>query len=142
MNGTFEQKIQTIQELFQGCSTAQSRYEQLIALGRMAPPLPQHLKIEANRVAGCQSTLHLHADLREGRLHMAAQADALISNGLAALLISIYSGEAPETILRHPPTFLEPLGLQEDLSLTRLQGLASIYRAMQRHALAALAEIY
>jgi cysteine desulfuration protein SufE len=123
-----------MEQLFSSCPNAQARYETLIELGRAAPPLPAELKTEANRVPGCQSILYLHAELREGVLHCVAEADALISNGLVALMLSIYSGLTPEQILRNPPHFLERLGLSESLSMTRLQGLASIYRALQKWA--------
>jgi cysteine desulfuration protein SufE len=130
----FHERVATIRALFEGCPTPQESYERLIQLGREAQPLSSHFKTAANRVTGCQSTLHLHAELIDGLLHFQAEADALISNGLAALMVSIYSGLPPELIVRHPPTFLRELGLSESLSITRLQGAASIYRAMQLRA--------
>jgi cysteine desulfuration protein SufE len=139
MSDSLLRKIRTIQQLFSACDTPQARYEQLIALGQRTPPLDPIHKTEANRVHGCQSTLYLVSTLQNGSFQLAAHADALISNGLAALLITLYQGETPETILRHPPRFLESLGLAESLSMTRLQGLASIYQALQRRAVAALA---
>ena len=108
------------------------KYEKIINLGRKLPPFPAAAKIEENLVAGCQSLLYLECTVRDGLIYFNADSDALISKGLAALLICIYSEEAPDALLTHLPHFLRGLGLR--LSPGRSNGLASLYAQMRSHA--------
>lgn len=106
--------------------------------GKKLPSFPEEYRTEKNLVPGCQSLLYLHAEQKEEGLHFYADSDALISKGLAALLVYYYSGETPETILKNKPTFLETLDIVQSLSPTRAGGVASLYVKMQKEALAAL----
>ena len=132
---TFLEKQEKLKALFRDCPDASARTAKLIDLGRAQPPLPPENKTPANRVHGCQSTMYLTTRLEEGLVYFAGEADALVSNGLAALLILVYSGEMPETILKCPPTYLEEIGLRSSLSLNRLNGLESILLRMKQEAL-------
>jgi cysteine desulfuration protein SufE len=132
MTTNFERKCAEIKKSFEPLSVPE-RYDALMALGRSLPPYPLHLKTPDRIVAGCQSTLYLHTDVTDGKVFFQAQSDALISAGLAALLITLYSNESPETILTHPPTFLTSLNLS--LSLNRSNGLAQIHLRMKQEAL-------
>ena len=89
-------------------------------------------KVEENLVAGCQSVLYLECTSRGGALYFNADSDALISKGLAALLVYLYSGEPASSLFTHPPQFLQGLGLQ--LSPARSNGLASLYAKMRLRA--------
>jgi cysteine desulfuration protein SufE len=109
-----------------------------MAWGKNLSPMNETDKTPENLVEGCQSLLHLHSELNEGRMTFKADSDALISKGLAALLLFYYEGESPETILKCKPTFLEKLGIIQSLSPTRAGGVASLYVKMQKQALAAL----
>jgi cysteine desulfuration protein SufE len=133
-----EKKIVDIKELFPKALAADERYGRLIALGRRLAPYPEHLKIAANQVQGCQSILYLSSETAGGKLFFTASSDALISAGLAALLILVYSGESPETILNTPPSFLAELGILSSLTLSRSNGLAHIHQRMKQDALKAL----
>lgn len=92
-------------------------------------------KIPENLVKGCQSTMYLHAELVGNVIHFTADSDALISAGLAAILIQVYSGETPETVLTCPPEYLETLGISASLTPSRANGLYSIHLKMKQEAL-------
>jgi cysteine desulfuration protein SufE len=135
---TFEsclQKQDELKSIFATCSTPEARYEKIIKLGRQLQPFNPAARIPANLVPGCQSILYLEASLDHGRLILNADSEALISKGLAALLIKVYSGETPETIANCPPSFIKEIGLQTALSPARSNGLASLYHKMRQEAL-------
>ena len=76
--------------------------------------------------------MYLYTNSSEGKIVFQGSSDALISQGLAALLIRIYSGESPETILKCPPNFLEELGIPASLSPNRANGLYSLHLRMKQ----------
>jgi cysteine desulfuration protein SufE len=127
-----------IQDIFNNFSSAEKKYEKIIEMGRALPPLSPTAKVPSNLVPGCQSLLYLETSFKEGLLYFNADSDALISKGLAALLIHVYSGEPPETLLKQPPLFLKEIGLDRALSPARSNGLASLYKKMQQEALNSL----
>jgi cysteine desulfuration protein SufE len=129
------QKQQLIKNLFANCPTAESKYQKIIELGKQLSPLKEEEKIPSNIVKGCQSTMYLSSHLREGKVIFEAASDALISSGLAALLIQVYSNEPPEVILKCPPTYLEEIGLNTSLTPSRSNGLYSIHLRMKQEAL-------
>lgn len=130
------EKQQQIKNLFASCSTEEKKYEKIIELGRKLPSFPQQDRTPENFVKGCQSTMYLTSKLQNGRIHYAAESDALISAGLAAILLKAYEGETPETILKCPPTYLEDLGISASLTPNRANGLYSIHLRMKQDALA------
>lgn len=79
--------------------------------------------------------MYLHSFLRDGKVFFEGESDALISSGLAAILIRTYNGESPETILKCPPDFLEDLGISASLTPNRANGLYSIHLRMKQDAL-------
>jgi cysteine desulfuration protein SufE len=133
MAHSFQKKCDEIKNIFINQST-QERYQTLIEMGRKLPPLPDALKTTDRIVPGCQSTLYLYTILQDGKLFFQAHADALISAGLAALLVGVYSGETPETILKSPPDFIKELGISSSLSPNRSNGLSSIYFRMKQES--------
>lgn len=140
MNESFDLKINKIKNTFTSL-TPEQRYNALIEMGRNLPPYPNEWKTPDRVVRGCQSTLYLNSALENGTLIFTASADALISAGLAALLIAVYSGETPDTILKCPPDFLQELGIVASLSPNRSSGLAHIHLRMKQEALKALVYI-
>lgn len=132
---SFSKNVEHIYSIFHGCTEPSDRYKKLIELGKELPPMPSPLQVEENLVPGCQSLVYLHPTLREGKIFFTAASDALISSGLANLLLLAYNGESPETLLKEKPTFLESLGISASLSPNRSNGLASIFLKMQKHAL-------
>ncbi|MBA2368000.1 MAG: SufE family protein [Candidatus Protochlamydia sp.] len=133
-------KQNMIREKFAACSNEEERYQKIIELGREQPSLSENEKIEANLVKGCQSQMYLVSHLEENQVIFQAESDALISAGLAALLVKVYSGEAPETVLKCPPTYLEELGISASLSPSRANGLYSLHLRMKQDALKLLME--
>ena len=113
----------------------QERYAWIMERGRTMEKLPKEAWLPAYRVAGCQSEMYLKAELKEGVLHLAVGSDALISAGLAALMLDLYQDATPDEILVCRPTVFQKLGLQDQLTPGRAQGLSALYRAIYQAAL-------
>jgi len=140
MNNTMEQTISEIVDEFEFLGDWQERYAHIIEMGRGLPALlPEH-KIEDNRVKGCQSQVWLISRMENGRLVLEAESDALIVQGLIALLLRIYSGRTPQEIVRSRPDFLRSIGLDKHLSQNRTNGLHSMLKEIHRKAQEAAGE--
>jgi cysteine desulfuration protein SufE len=135
MNPSYEDKQAHVKHLFSACHTPDQKYEKIIEIGRKLPPLDPSLMTDAHRVKGCQSRMYLSAKYLNGRVFFELGADALISAGLGGLLLSVYQGETPETILSCPPRFLEELQIHQHLSPSRSHGLSSLLLRMKQEAL-------
>jgi cysteine desulfuration protein SufE len=112
------------------------RYKHIIKLGSKLTPLDSSKKIDSNIVKGCQSQVWLHAELNDGRIVFEADSDAAITKGLVALMVRMYSHQTPTDILETEPTFITEIGMNEHLSPTRANGLASMVKQMKIYALA------
>lgn len=121
--------------LFRDCLSQQDRYQRIIELGRQLPPMPLEYRTDENIVKGCQSIVYLYSEIQDGKIFYQAHSEALISAGLAALLIKAYSGESPEVIIKSKPTFLEELQILGSLSPSRSNGLANMFLRMQQDSL-------
>lgn len=130
-----EEKIARLKDLFLPLKTPEERYQKLITLGSLLPPFLISEKTESNRVLGCQSLMYLSASSKEGLIFFNATSDALISRGLAALLIFVYSELPGETILTHQPFFLNELGIFASLTPSRSNGLMSLHLKMKQLSL-------
>lgn len=135
------EKQKKLKELFSSCSNDEAKYTKIIELGKALPRLHADFKITENLVHGCQSTMYLRSYLDGQKVNFEAESDALISAGLAALLLSVYSGEKPEVILKCPPTYIEDLGLSSSLTPNRANGLYSIHLKMKQDALKLLVNL-
>ena len=114
------------------------RYQHLIDQGRHLPALPAAYLHDDFILKGCQSVVHFASEIDdEGRLVFHAASDAAIVQGLIALLIRVYSGQAPEAILDQDSGFLADIGLDKHLSATRKTGLAAMVSAIHAAATAA-----
>lgn len=140
MQESCQRKQQKIVDRFAACASDQERYSTIIEMGRALPPYPQERKIQEHLVGGCQSQTYLFAQRQEQNVIFAAASDALISAGLTALLISVYSEELPTTILNYPPHFIDALKLTRYLTPSRSNGLFSVHLRMKRDAIGFLAE--
>ena len=125
---------QKLKLLFAECKTPELKYEKIIALGRQLPPFPQELKLPGSLVKGCQSQMYLYSTLIDGKVHFQVHSEALISSGLAALLLAVYDDESPETVLGCPPLFLDELAIHGSLSPSRSNGLSSLFLRMKQDA--------
>jgi cysteine desulfuration protein SufE len=122
---------------FQALPTWEDRYQRIIALGRALPPLPDELRTDDRKVRGCSSTVWLHASTEaDGRVRYQADSDAAIPKGLVALLLHVYNGHKPTDILAAPPEFIEELGLNQNLSPNRANGLSAMAKQVMAYAAA------
>ncbi len=137
MSESFQKKCEEIKKKFAELSK-EARYLKLIEMGRSLKPFDEQYKTPDRIIQGCQSLLYLKTHAENGNLFFEAHADALISSGLAALLIAVYSGESAETILTQAPRFIDELGIGSSLSPNRSNGLSNIYLRIKQEALKAL----
>ena len=127
-------------KIFLSCKDKRSVYEKIIELGKLLPsPSPEDL-IEENLVPGCQSKLYLISSEVDGKIFFTASSDALISAGLAYLLLYIYNGQTPETILKCPPNFINEIGLLSSLTPGRSNGFNSLLLKIKRESINFLAK--
>ncbi len=102
------------------------KYEYLIDLGKKLETYPEGEKVDEKLIKGCQSRVWLDYELRDGRLWFRADSDAIITKGIISLLISVYSGRTPAEIAADDFSFIDEIGLKENLSPTRSNGLVSM----------------
>jgi cysteine desulfuration protein SufE len=112
------------------------KYEYIIELGKDLPLIDEANKKEENIIKGCQSTVWLHAELKDDKVVFTADADAIIAKGIIAILVDVLSNESPDTIVNAKLEFIKEIGLQEHLSPTRSNGLVAMVKQMKRYALA------
>jgi len=110
------------------------KYEYLIELGKNLAPFEEEYKTEDRLIKGCQSRVWLNCKASEGVLNFSADSDAIITKGIISLLIGVYSGRPAEEIADDDFSFIEELGLRENLSPTRANGLASMIATIKKKA--------
>lgn len=123
-------KQERLKEVFHSDLSQEEKYHKIIEFGQNLSSYPENLKQEENRVTGCQSTTYLYGECRDGTLYFNAFSDALITKGLATIMLYVYDQETPETILNCKPNFLNSLGILASLSPNRANGLKSFYKKM------------
>ncbi len=121
-------------EHFEKIPYSGARYEEIIIWGKKLPRFNEASRIDSNIIQGCQSLLYLETVYRDQKLFFNVDSSALISKGLAAILIFIYSGELASSIIETPPLFFNDLGLYHLLSVGRANGLSSLWSEMKRAA--------
>lgn len=114
------------------------RYQYIIDLGRKLPEFPHEWRCAACQLHGCQSQVWLKGETHGQRLHFRAMSDSAIVSGLISLLLRVYNDRTPEEILRTQPGFVAEIGLDKHLSPTRNNGLDSMIKAIQSHAVQAM----
>ena len=112
------------------------RYEYMIELGKSLPLIDPEYKIEDNIIKGCQSKVWIHADLEGDKLVFTADSDAIITKGIIAILIRVFSNQHPDAILGADTSFIDKIGLKEHLSPTRANGLVSMIKQLKMYAIA------
>ncbi|SHI87705.1 Cysteine desulfuration protein SufE [Mesonia phycicola] len=112
------------------------RYEYMIELGKSLPLIDEQYKNEDHIIKGCQSKVWVHADMKDGLVVFTADSDAIITKGIIAILIRVFSNQAPNTILETDTDFIDEIGLKEHLSPTRANGLVSMIKQIKMYALA------
>jgi cysteine desulfuration protein SufE len=117
------------------------KYEHLIELGKSLPLIDPALKADDKLIQGCQSKVWLHAELKDQHVVFTADSDAIITKGIIAVLIRVFSDQTPEDILNADMKFIDEIGLKEHLSPTRANGLVSMIKQMKLYALAFQAQL-
>ena len=112
------------------------KYNYLIEMGKSVPMIDSQYKTDAYLIKGCQSRVWLQAELEGGRVVFRADSDAVITRGIAAMLIRVFSGQTTQDIISADTSFIDRIGLQEHLSPTRSNGLLSMLKQMKLFALA------
>ena len=112
------------------------RYEYLIELGKSLPIIDQQYKLDENIIKGCQSKVWLYSEMNNTKINFTADSDAILTKGLVALLLRVFSNQTPEDILLADTHFIDQIGLKEHLSPTRANGLVSMLKQIKLYAIA------
>ncbi|CAI8424719.1 SufE family protein [Flavobacteriaceae bacterium] len=133
-------KIETIQnELIDEFSMFEDwmeRYEYMIELGKSLPLINSKYKTDENIIKGCQSKVWLHSEFENDKVIFSADSDAIITKGIVAILVRVFSNQSPQAILSANTNFIDAIGLKEHLSPTRANGLVSMIKQIKMYALA------
>lgn len=116
------------------------KYEYLIELGKKLPLIGGQYKDEDHLIKGCQSKVWLHAENKDGLVVYTADSDAIITKGIIALLLRVFSGQPPQAILDEELFFIDRIGLANHLSPTRANGLVSMVKQIKMDAMVLRAE--
>ena len=131
------QKIQSeIIEDFGMFDDWMQKYEYLIDLGKELAPIKEQYKTEDNLIKGCQSRVWLHAEHTQGKIIFTADSDAIMTKGIVAILINVLSNQTPKDIATAKLDFINEIGLKDQLSPTRANGLVSMIKKMKLYAIA------
>ncbi len=112
------------------------RYEYIIELGKTLPLITDTHKLEENLIKGCQSKVWIHADTQGDKLLFTADSDAILTKGIVALMLRVFTNQEPKDILSADTEFINEIGLKEHLSPTRANGLVSMIKKIKLYALA------
>ena len=135
MTESLKQKQDAIIADFQVFDDWMDKYEMIIDLGKEIKGITVDKRKDEQLIDGCQSRVWLKAEINNKRMNFSADSDAIITKGIIALLIAVYNGEKPETIVKEELYFIDKIGLQEHLSPTRANGLLEMVKRMKLEAL-------
>jgi cysteine desulfuration protein SufE len=133
---SLEEKQQEIIEEFEMFDDWMDKYNYLIEISKDLPEMPAEQKNPDNLIEGCQSKVWLHAEMDGDNLVFKADSDAIITKGIIALLIRVLSGRTPNEIKNADLHFIDKIGLKENLSPTRSNGLVAMINKIKAYALA------
>ena len=112
------------------------RYEYMIELGKSLPLIQEKYKTDDNLIKGCQSKVWVHAEMEDDKVVFTADSDAIITKGIIAILIRVFSNQHPRNIIEADTAFIDEIGLKEHLSPTRANGLVSMIKQLKMYAVA------
>lgn len=133
---TIQEKQQEVVDEFAMFDDWMQRYEYMIELGKSLPLIDEKYKIDENLIKGCQSKVWVHAELEGDKLAFTADSDAIITKGIVAILIRVFSDQHPSAIIEADTKFIDEIGLKEHLSPTRANGLVSMIKQLKMYAIA------
>ena len=125
---------QDIVEEFALFDTWDDKYEYIIDMGKKLKPLDDIHKKEENKIKGCQSTVWMVSEYKDGKVYFKAESDAVIVKGLVSMLIRVLSGHKPEEIIHAKLDFIDQIGMKQHLAQTRSNGLLSMVKQMKLDA--------
>lgn len=131
---TIAERQQAVIDEFNAIADWEERYRRIIEYGRTLPAMEEAHKTDKNKVKGCQSTVWLHAAMKDGHMALQGDSDAMIVRGLIALLFRVYDGATPAEASTTRPDFINEIGLGRNLSQTRANGLAAMVKQIQLYA--------
>ena len=114
----------------------EERYQYMIDLGKTLPLIDEQFKTEDNIIKGCQSKVWVHAEFNDNKIEFTADSDAIITKGIIAILIRVFSNQSPKAIIEANTDFIDEIGLKEHLSPTRANGLVSMIKQLKMYAIA------
>ncbi len=114
----------------------EERYQYMIDLGKTLPLIEDRFKTTDNIIKGCQSKVWVHAEMKDDKVVFTADSDAIITKGIIAILIRVFSNQHPKDILEANTRFIDDIGLKEHLSPTRANGLVSMIKQLKMYAIA------
>jgi len=114
----------------------EERYQYMIDLGKTLPLIDSQYKTEDNTIKGCQSKVWVHAEMKDDKVVFTADSDAIITKGIIAILIRVFSNQHPKDIIDADTSFIDDIGLKEHLSPTRANGLVSMIKQIKMYAIA------
>ena len=112
------------------------RYEYIIDLGKNLPLIKEEFKTDNNLIKGCQSKVWLQGEQNSDTVVFTADSDAILTKGIIAILIRVFSNQSPQDIIAADMEFIDQIGLKEHLSPTRANGLVSMIKNIKMYALA------
>jgi cysteine desulfuration protein SufE len=112
------------------------KYEYIIELGNRIELIDEKNKTDSNLIKGCQSKLWLYAELKNGKVIYTADSEAIITKGISAILLRVFSNQTAKDILNSDAKYIDAIGLKEHLSPTRANGLVSMIKQIKYYALA------
>lgn len=112
------------------------KYNLLIDFGKEVPPIDPGYKVKDYLIEGCQSKVWLYPEFNGNTISFTADSDAIITKGIVSLLIKVFSGRTPDEIISADLYFIEKIGLRQNLSPTRSNGLLAMVRQMKLYAMA------
>ena len=133
---SIEEKQQELVEEFAFFDDWADKYEHIISFGKSLPEMKEEFKKDENLIKGCQSKVWLHPSMKEGKIYFDADSDAIITKGLASMIVKVFSGHSPKEIIDSELHFIEDIGLRDHLSPTRSNGLVSMLKQIKFYALA------
>jgi cysteine desulfuration protein SufE len=114
----------------------EERYQYMIDLGKTLPLIDEQYKTKEHIIKGCQSKVWVHAEMNDGKVEFTADSDAIITKGIIAILIRVFSNQSPKAIIEANTDFIDKIGLKEHLSPTRANGLVSMIKQLKMYAIA------
>jgi cysteine desulfuration protein SufE len=133
---TIEEIQREIVEEFEMMEDWVEKYNYLLELAKSLPPIDEKYRKKENLIEGCQSQVWLAAEYKDGKIYFFADSDALITKGIIALLLRVFSGQSPNDIYNSNIWFIDKIGLASHLSPTRSNGLVAMVKQIRMYALA------